>query len=209
MPHANVKNNNGQFENLCCYAYGFAVIICGRGESREKLCGVGKMGERETETVGNILGLKGERGKEGKSALVRRWGRERANPREESEIGTSSTTTGIAGRDFEEDVGKRKKNSSTAACFSETTHCFHYCAFHFRPSTPPLRRMFFYTVDIVVVVASVVYDKNFSLCSNQPPPLGLRCHAAFLYVSPLGGPPFFMLTHSLTHSLTHPESGAM
>lgn len=66
-------------------------------------------GGRETETVGNILGLKGERGKEGKSALVRRWGRERANPREESEIGTSSTTTGIAGWDFEEDVGSGRK----------------------------------------------------------------------------------------------------
>ena len=44
--------------------------------------------------MGNILGPKGERGKEGNSALVRRRGRERANLREESEIGTSSTTTG-------------------------------------------------------------------------------------------------------------------
>ena len=50
LPHANVKNNNGQFENLCCYAYGFVVIICGRGESREKLRGVGKMGERERDS---------------------------------------------------------------------------------------------------------------------------------------------------------------
>ena len=44
--------------------------------------------------MGNILGPEEERGKEGKSVLVHRQGRERASLREESEKGASSITTG-------------------------------------------------------------------------------------------------------------------
>ena len=102
LPHVNVKkNNNHQFENLCCYVliYGFVVIINlwlrrEQGSRSYSIRSVGKGEGRERETVGKILGPEGERGKEGKSALVHRRGRERASLREESEKGASSKTTG-------------------------------------------------------------------------------------------------------------------
>ena len=103
---------------------------------------------------------------------------------------------------FEQDVGKRKNNSSTVACFSETTDCFHYRIFHFRPHITTNEHIFLHTVDIVVAVytttsALVVYKATATVCTPNAP-LGLHCHASCLVCFPL-----YLGLYSLTHSLTH------
>lgn len=81
-----------------------------------------------------------------------------------------------------------------------------------------LTHIFYYSVDIVMTSvyynpASVVDKVTATVCTPNAP-LGLRCHATLLFVSPLGCPYCpLLLTHSLTHCLklaaTHPTRFAL
>ena len=127
-----------------------------------------------------------KREKRGKRGKVR--GREREKKVKNSTTYLESCSMYVAGWDLNRMSEKRKNNSSTAACFSETTDCFHYCIFHFRPHTTTNEHIFLHTVDIVVAMytttsALVVYKATATVCTPNAP-LGLRCHAAALFVFP-------------------------